>query len=269
MLYTGKIQKKIIEYIKSAEHSICVAVAWFTNHEILGEISEKAGDVTCKIVTRNDEINSNLDVGDYLANKGQYRLIDGYSNHEKRKNLHDKFILVDNKKALLGSYNFTNSAERYNYESMVEINDSHSIKALALRFEFIFNKAYEIKENELLLAADPKAVYSQRIDEFESEIEFQLLADSLRGELFKSIEICENEGIGFNYELSRDFLRRHGPIGGPKKLMSRGPDDVQGGFATLREHSRLDLSFEYIITKDQYRVLFDDETIRVASERLG
>ena len=55
--------------------------------------------------------------------------------------MHHKFIVVDRKRVLTGSYNFTSSASRRNYENLVLIDSPRVAQAYAKEFESIRDSA--------------------------------------------------------------------------------------------------------------------------------
>jgi len=79
---------------------------------------------------------------------------------------------------------------------------------------------------------------------------------------------CKKLKINLNYSGIYDLIERYGAIGTPKRLIATGINSIQSGFLKLALHQRLDLTFEYIITKEKYKSLFDEKTINDASKRL-
>lgn len=65
--YFEDIQPQIVKELQTAQHSIYVAVAWFTDQELYEIICRKAREqVTVSVLILNDEINA----GDYVIWKG-------------------------------------------------------------------------------------------------------------------------------------------------------------------------------------------------------
>lgn len=54
-----------------------------------------------------------------------------------------------------------------------------------------------------------------------------------------------------------DYLDRYGAIGGASRLINAGTDKLQSGLLKLFEICRLDISFENIVLREKYRILFD------------
>ena len=54
--------------------------------------------------------------------------------------MHDKFIVLDRQKVLTGSYNYTTTASRENYENLVFIENAKIAEEFARAFERIHTK---------------------------------------------------------------------------------------------------------------------------------
>jgi len=108
-----KIQAQILEEIESAEFLIWVAVAWFTDETLFNALVKKRQlGISVKIILLDDNINrsSLLDFNSmptkWLPPKGDYQNM-----------MHHKFCVIDLKKVIHGSYNWTNKA-KYNQENI-------------------------------------------------------------------------------------------------------------------------------------------------------
>ncbi len=108
------IQKQIIEQIKLAKFTIWVAVAWFTDKELMRELYNKSKEgLNIRLIVIEDEINRKygFEFETYFETKrvkpdGIYENI-----------MHHKFCIIDFKVVLHGSYNWTNKA-RWNKETI-------------------------------------------------------------------------------------------------------------------------------------------------------
>ena len=87
-------------------------------------------------------------------------------------------------------------------------------------------------------------------------------------ELLRSLDESLKAGAKINKTTITDMLFRYGAIGTARKLMKDGAENIQSGLLKMYEIERLDLTFENIILKPRYRVLFNDETINKAIEKL-
>ncbi len=53
--------------------------------------------------------------------------------------MHHKFAIFDGKVLITGSYNWTDSAECFNYENVLILDDSATIQRYQVQFEQLFN----------------------------------------------------------------------------------------------------------------------------------
>ncbi len=106
-IHFEEIQSQIVEQIKLAQFSIWVAVAWFTNKELMRALYEKKqSGLNVRLVIFDDEINNRDGVNfeKYFETK-RVKPIGPYKN-----TMHHKFCIIDLKLVIHGSYNWTNKA---------------------------------------------------------------------------------------------------------------------------------------------------------------
>ncbi|MGL4654717.1 MAG: phospholipase D-like domain-containing protein [Sarcina sp.] len=125
-----EIQDKLISELQNAKYIILVAVAWFTNKKIYNVLKAKQAEgVVVRVIISNDDTNngSGLDYSIFdtykMSKFGQY----------KYNIMHNKFCVIDLKKVLEGSYNWTNSAE-YHKEQFMTISSFEQGGIFADRF---------------------------------------------------------------------------------------------------------------------------------------
>lgn len=251
------IRNKILELISSSKEEILICVAWFTSKEILGKLIDKAeSGCKIKIIISDHHENKRLNFIDFQNKKGSIQILSTNSG----KFLHDKFAIFDKKRVLIGSYNWTNSAEFFNHEYVVISDDELMIKQFSGRFknlERIVEK-YEVQKLINIIATESES----------KEEEFEKLEKELFNELIDSIDLSLKAGAKINKSTILDLLYRYGAIGTTRRLLKDGTDKIQSGLLKMYEINRLDLTFENIILKEKYRVLFNDETINNAIEKL-
>lgn len=251
------IQKTIEELISLTKSSIQIAVAWFTNKELMGLLIDKVKDgIQVEIIISDDINNKRLSPKDFLKNGGNMMVLKTKSG----KFLHEKFAIFDNETLIMGSYNWTYSAEYHNHESVIVTNNVLLIKQFSIRFKTIKEQVelYEtnLLDNEIFKGAD-------RIEE-----EYAHLEKDLEVDLENSLKEAKNLHAKVNFDFVYKFIRDYGAIGAAKRLMNTGTDKIQSGFIKMWELNRMDLTFESIITKPKYKELFDERTISIAIERL-
>jgi len=255
--YFKEIRSKIIELISSSKEEIIICVAWFTSKEILGKLIDKAeSGCKIKIIISDHFENKRLSFTDFQNRNGSIKILSSNTG----KFLHDKFAIFDKKKVIIGSYNWTNSAEFYNHEYVVVSDDDLMIKQFSARFKILEKivENYEIQKLENITAIDSES----------KEEEFEKLERELFNELIESIDLSIKEGAKINKSTILDMLYRYGAIGTARRLVRDGADKIQSGLIKMFEIDRLDLTFENIILKEKYNVLFNDETKKKASEKL-
>lgn len=88
-----------------------------------------------KVITDNDK---SLDMGsdiERLAREGIDVKIDNTSNH-----MHHKFMVSDDRFLITGSYNWTQSAARYNHENIVLTNEAKAVKSFLHEFDQLWRE---------------------------------------------------------------------------------------------------------------------------------
>jgi hypothetical protein len=126
-----EIREKILSELKQAEFTIWIAVAWFTDPMLFDcLITKKHEGLNIQIIINDDNTNnlSGLDYNQFET----YKLPPLGSRSINR--MHHKFCIIDFKKVIHGSYNWTKSA-RYNGET-IEIAPGHN-KAKQFSQEFM------------------------------------------------------------------------------------------------------------------------------------
>lgn len=251
------IRKKIQNSIYQSKDNILVSVAWLTSKDLLGQLIDKLED-GCKVeILISDHIeNQRLAYDKFIQKNGQVFIVPTQSG----KFLHDKFAIFDNVKLIAGSYNWTNSAEYYNHEFIIQSDDSQLIKQFIIRFDNLKKIVIQYDKQKLLnkdnLTAETK------------EEEFIKLEDELEKEFMDTIIVANELGANINSTNVNSFFYNYGAIGGASRLISIGTDKFHSGLLKLWEINRLDISFESIILKEKYQILFDKDILEKARKRL-
>lgn len=251
------IQKNIEELISLSKASIKISVAWFTNKELMGLLTDKVKEgIKVEVIISDDINNKRLSPKDFIKNGGNLMVLKVRTG----KFLHEKFAIFDNKILLTGSYNWTYSAEYHNHESVIITDNSLLIKQFTIRFKNIKEQVelFETKllDNEIFKGAD-------KIEE-----EYAHLEKDLETDLENSLKEAKKLHAKVNFDFVYKFISDYGAIGAAKRLMNTGTDKIQSGFIKMWELNRMDLTFESIITKPKYKELFDERTISIALDRL-
>jgi len=137
-VFSPGAEDEVIDFIRSAEESIDVQVYVFTSENIireLGEASERGVKVRVLLEPRISDSRKQLTF-DLLDELG----VDVRWASFEYKITHSKFIIVDRKKALIGSINLSHSALTANREAAAEI-EGPAVQELVNIFESDWEKA--------------------------------------------------------------------------------------------------------------------------------
>jgi len=129
------IAERIVLEIDKAQHSIFIAVAWFTNRNIFNVLKRKAnGGCQISLMYSSDHINENSAINfDLLKTKNSSVFPIGDGDKDL---MHNKFCIIDHSTVITGSYNWSNKAES-NHENITITN---GVTTLAEQYISEFNK---------------------------------------------------------------------------------------------------------------------------------
>lgn len=126
------IEQRILKEIQEAHYAIFVSVAWFTNKKLFQALLEKAkNNCYVSIIIQLDEINSQcgIDYSQIQVGRSECFMIS-----KEAELLHDKFCIIDFRKVITGSYNWTYKAA-HNSENILILNDPSVATQYITRFE--------------------------------------------------------------------------------------------------------------------------------------
>jgi hypothetical protein len=135
----GAIKDTIIKNINSSEKSIDIAVLIFTAGEIAEALYEaKERGVKIRIIIDRKQEKKRYPVLEFLKEKDfDLRFlkgnIGGFMNHT--------FAIFDAERLVTGSYNWTEYAEKFNYENAIFIDEPDTIKRFQEEFESLYGKS--------------------------------------------------------------------------------------------------------------------------------
>ena len=133
----------VLTEIGGAEHSIFGAVAWISNPKIVRKLKEKAesGVIIVFLADKNGP-------NDSFRQKAEFKELSfpifyvkemfGSGNDSDRI-MHEKFCVIDNKKVLNGSFNWTEHATR-NDETLSIFEDVGSVTKYSAEFKRLWSK---------------------------------------------------------------------------------------------------------------------------------
>ena len=126
------IEQRILKEIEDAHYAIFVSVAWFTNKKLFQALLEKAkSNCYVSIIIQLDDINSQcgIDYSQIQVGRSECFMIS-----KDAELLHDKFCVIDFRKVITGSYNWTYKAA-HNSENILILNDPSVATQYITRFE--------------------------------------------------------------------------------------------------------------------------------------
>ena len=132
------ITQMIASEIDTAKESIDVAAYSFTSKKIaLKLIEAKDKKIKVRVVLDKSQRKAKGSVAERLIQEG----VDVRFN-EKYKIQHNKYMIIDQKHVECGSFNYTKSAERYNAENAIIIQDAPEFaKVYTENFNKLWNEA--------------------------------------------------------------------------------------------------------------------------------
>ena len=166
--YFENIHAVIIDKITKAQSDIRVAVAWFTDEEIIEALSQKAKQgVKVELIIAENDINQKVDFSP-LTNYGVDLLFyppNGYGT------MHHKFCIIDKSMVITGSYNWTVNAKKNNGENIMVVKDQAAVdnylkQFVQLQSQFRPNIDYNFSDHENSLNTDHNQDKKEDDDEF-------------------------------------------------------------------------------------------------------
>jgi phosphatidylserine/phosphatidylglycerophosphate/cardiolipin synthase-like enzyme len=139
----GGAERAIVAALDGAAASIEVAMYAFTSRVLAKALlrARKRGVKIRVVLDGNDE--SEYSKGFYLLRKGiDLRYTRGRRRRGRQASyglMHDKFAVIDHRRVLTGSYNWTASAEKYNYENLLVLDS----RPLAAEYEREFDRIWQ------------------------------------------------------------------------------------------------------------------------------
>lgn len=136
--FDEKIEEVIIDNIRGAEKEIYIAMAWFTSEVLMNELEKlKNNKVDIKIIISDDESNMNNGNMNKLTNICKEIKTVTLSNNKYKNLMHNKYCIIDNKKVIDGSYNWSKNA-KYNLEHIIVIESEKVAKMYKANFNNIY-----------------------------------------------------------------------------------------------------------------------------------
>lgn len=134
------VTQRLVDLVSSAEESVYFLAYSFTSDDLTAALLERhrAGvDVAGVMEARQVESNTGTDY-ELLREAGIDVRLDGNPD-----NMHHKVLIIDGKKVVTGSFNFSRSAEERNDENSVILHDPQIADLYLAEFERVFREAQD------------------------------------------------------------------------------------------------------------------------------
>lgn len=197
----SKIQTEILEQISKAKEDIKISVAWFNNSIIFDGLLQRLEQINISLIISND-------VNNYQNGLGFQNFIDKggvlFLPNDK-KLMHHKFLIIDSKVVMTGSYNFTFGAENSNKENVILIdNNQLVVDSFMFEFETLIKSSDKIKEFDKSINKESslliRVITIPENEDLSYEIENLTAEDTLTQSLFK----LHNTG---QIKIAREMIR--------------------------------------------------------------
>lgn len=222
--YFDNIQERIANELWKTNHSIIVAVAWFTDGYLFSILCDKARNgIDVKALLMDDFINNSsaIDYNELINAGGKVWKIsnEGGSN----RLMHNKFCIIDEHTIINGSYNWSNKAQ-HNHESITVIKDADLAHQFIEEFNIIklhyFGNEMDVSVNYAKICIRLETLKSVILLEDEEDILFQTnklkkVLPNKNGQLslvWAIIHEIENKHYGSVISKIIDFISRQNAV---------------------------------------------------------
>ena len=265
-VYFRNIKEEIISNIHRASKDIRVAVAWLTDEDIIWAFTKRqeAGiNVKVVISDREENFKNNKKFIKFLQHGGNLYIA-------TTKFLHNKFCILDDSVLINGSYNWSYPAI-CNEENIIIMNldpeiDSELLKRFTAKFNYFFSekcslRIINIEElNYFSKGSKNVALELAKIDEREI-----MLRQEFENDVWKSFEEAKAAKIALSQVVLDRMMADGGGVDSVRRLLNDeiSSGEMKSGFKRLEEHipHRVDLSFEYLVSRPKYQSLFSPEMV--------
>ncbi len=275
------IKARLVEQLRTASESIQIAMAWFTDEELMSELMDikyRHRQLSIMVVISNSEGNFR---NSHNLKKLQESGIQLQVMREGLPFLHHKFCLIDDHIIINGSYNWTYYAAHKNEENITIIKvDAGDLILTQFRTKFknyIRTDRSMAYHSDLMLPIASLALMSYDAEEIDLRKRFQeRVLQSLRE--IESINPTRPRRERIRVELIHDMIDRYGDgVTMVKKLLNdekvrdeSGQLQPKSGFIKLVEWGRQnDLSFESMALNPEFEMLFTDDEKRICRQLLN
>lgn len=132
----------ILELINGCENSLDICVFTISDDRIRDAIiNAHLENVAIRVISDNDKLKDEGSDIKELSQRGIPVKIDTTPYH-----MHHKFMIVDGKITLTGSYNWTRSAARFNQENVISLENDKITASFQEHFNDLWEKCVELDQ---------------------------------------------------------------------------------------------------------------------------
>lgn len=156
-VYFKGLKTLVLEQIQQATSSIQLAVAWFTDQDILNVlVAKRQAGVRVVLVLSNDSKNF---TESYSLNFSDFKQLGGKLIVAEKGFMHHKFCIIDKATLLTGSANYTYNGFHKNSESIVLTDNKEAIADFLIQFSLLTGTLNE--EEGIVLSPFVQSLQSQ------------------------------------------------------------------------------------------------------------
>ena len=137
----GGVRQHLVRAIRQSQQRIDVAVYQFTSFELAEALlAAKERGVRIRLLTDRETLESG---GPALRKLRPAGIVIRSLGVPEQSLMHNKFAIFDDRLVATGSYNWTQSAERANYENLVLLDDLEVVARYKREFQRLWREAKE------------------------------------------------------------------------------------------------------------------------------
>jgi hypothetical protein len=242
-------QNHILSIFENAQTSIQVAVSWFTDETLINKLIRKASSIKVEVLLSSDELNllRHNSFSQLQKAGGKVRKI-GSNDALMGNFMHSKFVIIDDKMAYGGSYNFTDNA-RTNFENFKRY-DYSELSGLRADFNNWLQQSYDFlygvtNPEEVVIRLKQKFIENERQKNSFSEKYFSTVdfseAKYIEQKENEIKQIVEQRAVKqtFETQATKETLHREtyqNMVSGTTKATSSGSTSTQVSGVTVPKH---------------------------------
>jgi len=134
----GGIKERLLEEMEMTQSSIELAIYGMTSFDMAqGLLKAKQRGVKVRVLTDAKQANIKSSLITYLINKGiLVKVLGG----KERGGMNHRFIILDGKKVVTGSFDWSEASEKWNYENVLILSDSAVVESYQKEFDRLWRE---------------------------------------------------------------------------------------------------------------------------------